>query len=415
MESASDLDPRRFSAARPPVMLLGGLSTCRALGLAGIPVVVASSGPHQPAFASRYCLGQLRLPSEGGRRAIADTLLAAGERLSAGLGRRVPLFYGNDDWQRLVQDYRTELAAHYALLLNDVDVADAVIDKDRFQPLALARGLPVPRALDWDSVGRVGRPVLVKPRAKSRWDLPAAHLRLFGPQGKARIFPSGSALLADPDARQLRNELLIQEYVAGDDRQIWSFHGFADENGLLLDWFIGRKIRTYPALTGMSTYVELAHNDELAALGRRIAAAMPLKGIFKIDLKRDPHIGRFRVLEVNARYNLWHYLGAANRVNLPRAAYRYLVYGERPLSSSAYRTTQRWIYLRYDWRAYRELAARGELGFLGWLASLAVAPKVCQLFSWRDPLPFLDGLYRRVRARLPRLPAALRKWRFTVF
>jgi predicted ATP-grasp superfamily ATP-dependent carboligase len=410
MESANELDPRRFSGARPPGMVLGGLNICRALGLAGIPVIVASSTAHEVAFASRYCSGRLRLPSHEGRRAMADSLLAAGKRLAGSLGRRLPLFYCNDDWQRLVQDYRSELAQHYSLLLNDADVAGAVIEKHLFQPLAAARGLPVPRTLEWDELERVEGPVLVKPRTKFDWGMSSVYLRLFRRQGKARIFSNGRELLADAAARQLRDELLIQEYVAGDDRQIWSFHGFSDENSQLLDWFIGRKIRTYPVLTGLSTYLELAHDDELAALGRGIAAALPLKGVFKIDLKRDPRIGRFRVLEINARYNLWHYLGAANKVNLPRTAYEYLVYGKRPAASRGYRTTHRWIYLRYDWHAYRQLASRGELGFPAWLASLAAAPKVCHLFGWSDPLPFFNKLYHFMKSRLPRLASVLRRW-----
>jgi len=411
MKARDDLDPRRYSAARPPALLLGGLNLTRALGLAGIPVVVASSDAHSAAFASRYCAAALRLPRlEDHGTAVLECLLRAGERLAGGLGRRVPLFYANDDWQQLVQRHRAELSRHYALLLNDPEVAEAVIDKDLFQPLAVRRGLPIPRSLDREALQGFGRPVLVKPRSKCAWDVSPVHVRLFGSQGKARIFKDGPSLLADPAAQELLDALLIQEYVDGGDRDLWSFHGFSDESSRLLDWFIGRKIRTRPALTGSSSYLELAHDKDLAALGREIAAALPMKGIFKIDLKRDRRLGCFRVLEVNARYNLWHYLGAANGVNLPRTAYEYLVHGKRPAAAGRYRATYRWIYLRQDWHAYRGLAARGELGFGGWLWSLAAAPKVCQLFAWSDPLPFLGQLRHFVRSRLPRFGAVLRRW-----
>jgi D-aspartate ligase len=337
-------------------------------------------------------------------------LLAAGERLAGELGRPLPLFYGSDDAQRLVQEYRAELARYYLLLLNDPEVADAVLQKDLFQPLAAARALPIPRALAWEALEGFGRPVLVKPRSKFEWRASPVHVRLFGSRGKARIFANGRAVLAEATVQQLRDDILIQEYLSGDDREIWSFHGFADEQHRLLDWFIGRKIRTYPALTGESTYLELAHDEELVALGRRLAATLPLSGVFKIDVKRDGRTGRFRVLEVNARYNLWHYLGAANGVNLPRTAYEYLVYGERPPAPGRYAAVYRWIRLRGDWRAYRDLAARGELRFAGWVRSLLSAPLVCHLFSWADPLPFFNRLYHLAKARLPRVPATLCRW-----
>jgi predicted ATP-grasp superfamily ATP-dependent carboligase len=350
------------------------------------------------------------LPPSEERAAVLQLLLATGERLAAQLGMRPPLFYGNDDSQRLVHEHRAELERCYALLLNDAEVAEAVLQKDLFQPLAAARQLPIPRALAWEMLQDFDRPVLVKPRSKFDWKASPVHVRLFGRRGKARIFANGRALLAEASVHELRGDILVQEYLTGDDRQIWSFHGFADEAHRLLDWFIGRKIRTYPCLTGESTYLELARDEELAALGPRLTAALPLKGVFKIDLKRDARTGRFHMLEVNARYNLWHYLGAANGVNLPRIAYDYLVYGARPAAPGRYGTKYRWIHLGGDWRAYRDLAARGELGFTGWLSSLCAAPKVFQLFAWSDPLPFAERFYRRARARLPRLPGRLRRW-----
>ena len=120
--------------------------------------------------------------------------------------------------------------------------------------------------------------------------------------------------------------------------------------------------------------------------------------------------GRFRVLEVNARYNLWHYLAAANGLNLPLTAYDYLVHGKRPAAPRPYRTTHRWLYLRSDWLAYRQLSARGELSLRQWLRSLLQGPKVCQIFSWRDPLPFLYRLNHLKSRVTPRLGGKLRRW-----
>lgn len=401
---------RAAGRARAPVVLLGGLNITRALGLAGIPVIVASPRADEPAFASRYCSARLRLAPLAQRAALLEALLATGERLAAEAGRRVPLFFGSDDALQLVHEQREALGRHYALLLNDREVAAAMLQKDLFQPLAAERGVPIPRELDWEALEGFERPVLVKPRAKFDWKASPVHVKLFGSRGKARIFADGAALLAEPDARQLRDEILVQEYVSGDDRQIWSFHGFADEEHRLLDWFIGRKIRTYPALTGESTYLELARDEELAALGPRLAAALTLKGVFKVDLKRDALTGRYHVLEVNARYNLWHYLGAVNGVNLPRVAYDYLLHGERPAAPGRYGTRVRWIWLRGDWQAYREAAARGELSLRAWLASIARAPKVYQLFAWTDPLPLANRFCRWIMARLPRLHVRLWRW-----
>ncbi|HJS37816.1 MAG TPA: hypothetical protein VJ789_06760, partial [Burkholderiales bacterium] len=395
------------------VVLLGGLDLLRPLGYAGIPVIVATPDARDPALDSRYCRGRCLLPTLERREAVIGTLLAVGLRLKRALGCRVPLFYGTDDHLSLIDDAREALQRVYLLLLNPPEVSRALLDKSRFQALARARGLPVPRALDWDELADVGRPVLVKPRVKTGWEGSTVHRRLLGGKGKARIFASGREVLAHPHAQQLRERLTLQEYVPGDDRALWSFHGFADEDGVLLAEFVGRKLRTYPPQTGTSSCLALARDAEVEALGRAIAARVPLRGVFKLDFKRCAANGRLYLLEINARFNLWHHLGAANGVNLPGIAYEYLVHGVRP-APRARGTRRIWVCPRLDWRAYRAYAARGELTFAAWLASLVRAPRVYDTFSWSDPLPWVRQRARRAPARLARelraLGARLQQW-----
>src|SRR5712671_4653154 len=230
-----------------PVVLLGGLNIVRALGMAKIPVIVASSERRTPSMASRHCTGTLELPPLGttasSREAVVETLTRAGRRLAAQRGAPVPLFYDNDDRLALVQDYRAALAPHFALLLNEPALGAALLDKASFQSLAEQRGLPVPRRIDPGALGAESGPVLVKPKVRTGWDHSAVLQQLFGGVGKARIFASGREARADALVRRLAGQLTFQEYVPGDDSAIWSFHGFAAPGGELLDWFIGRKIR----------------------------------------------------------------------------------------------------------------------------------------------------------------------------
>jgi D-aspartate ligase len=391
-----------------PVVVWGGINVVRALGMAGIPVLVASLERDTPSMASRYCSGTVELPPGGGREAIAQALVRAGRRLAARQGRAVPLFYDNDDRLALVQDFREALAPHFALLLNERPLAEALLDKARFQALAAAKRLPVPRCIAWRALGAERGAVLVKPKTRTRWEDSAVRRQLFGGHGKARVFGSGREARLDPLVQRLAGELQFQEYVPGGDDAIGSFHGFAAPGGEVLDGFVGRKIRTYPAHTGDSAYLRLAHDPALASLGRDIAARLGLAGIFKMDFKRHAGTGRYYLLEINARFNLWHYLGAKNGVNLTRVAYDFLLSGNRPQPSQT-STRYRWLAWRYDRRAFRELHARGELGAAAWLWSLAQAPKVYEYFSWSDPLPFVRLLQGRVHRRWRRL------WHSTAF
>jgi predicted ATP-grasp superfamily ATP-dependent carboligase len=356
------------------------------------------------------------LPPPDRAEAAVDALVRIGDRLSVKYGRRVPLMYGNDDYLGLIHAHRDRLERYFLLLLNDAEVADALLVKDRFQEFAEARGLPVPRSLSWDSLATATGPVLVKPSNKADWH--DSHLRrtLFH-HGKALIFSSGGEAAAEPNVAVFRDQLTFQEYVPGDDTCIWSFHGLADAQGQVLDSFIGRKLRTFPTRTGESSFIELTFDKDLEALGTEIAAQIPLKGVFKMDFKRDAQSGRWNLLEINARFNLWHYLGAANGVNLLRTAYDYLLDGTRPEIPGDYGTTLRWLSLELDVRAFHELNARGELGLLSWLASLVFSRKVYNLFSWSDPGPWVRFWSFRFARRWDRLGERLlsmvRQWRST--
>jgi predicted ATP-grasp superfamily ATP-dependent carboligase len=385
-----------------PVVSLGGLHLVRALGMAGIPVLIASSQGRTPAMASRYCAGTLALPSGGGREAIVQALAREGRRLAEAHGRPVPLFYDNDDRLALVQDFRAELSPHFALLLNEPHLGEVLLDKERFQAFAERKRLPVPRRIGWQSLGAEPGAVLAKPRTRTGWDDSPVRTQLFGGHGKARVFASGREARLDPLVQQLAAQLQFQEYVPGGDDTIWSFHGFAAPGGEVLEGFVGRKIRTFPVHTGDSAYLRLAHEPALVSLGRDIAARLALAGIFKMDFKRHPQTGRFYLLEINTRFNLWQYLGAKNGVYLARVAYEFLLYGRRPQPARA-STRYRWLAWRYDRRAFRELHSRGELGTAAWLWSLAQAPKVYEYFAWSDPMPLARLLHARVNRRWQRL------------
>ena len=419
MATALDLPAHVFD--RIPVVLLGGVNLVRTLGLAGIPAIVCSPEEDEPAFASRYCTAKCVLPPLSNAEAVADALVTIGDRLATMYGRRVPLFYGSDDYLNLIYAHRDRLGRYFLLLLNDPEIAEALLTKDGFQLLARRRGLPVPAALDWEgqglaSVAGYPGPVVVKPSNKEGWSDSPLRKRAFG-RAKAIVFPSGAMAAADPVLKLFRAQLTVQQYVSGDDSSNWSFHAFADERGHVVESFVGRKLRTCPPGNGESAYIELAENEELRALGARLAACLPLKGVFKMDFKQDAHTGRWYLLEVNARFTLWQYVGAANGVNLVRTAYDWLLDAKRAPAPAKPTANVRWLSFELDARAFRTLRAEGKLGVVRWLASLAFARKVYNLFAWTDPAPWISFWAHRL-GRLgirgsARFATFLRQWRST--
>jgi predicted ATP-grasp superfamily ATP-dependent carboligase len=195
---------------------------------------------------------------------------------------------------------------------------------------------------------------------------------------------------------------VAQRFVSGGEERIYSYHAYLDDSSEPLGEFAGKKIRTYPMEAGVSTYLELVKDPEVMALGRRASSALGLVGPVKFDFKRDALDERLYLFEVNTRFTLWCYLGAACGVNLPKIAYSDLV-GENPSLPEDYRTGVRWLSFGNDLRAFmRDYRPSGKLSLADYLRSFR-GQKVYDVFSWRDPLPLGVTMLNYSRALASRI------------
>jgi predicted ATP-grasp superfamily ATP-dependent carboligase/CelD/BcsL family acetyltransferase involved in cellulose biosynthesis len=395
--------PAREAAADPIAVLHGDLNMLRCFARAGIRTVSLASDPDAPTFFSRHC-GERRVIADS----VADPTAALADLLA--LGRLLPdrpiLYYGDDALLLLISRHRAKLAERFRFRMPPAALIEALVDKARFVALARERELPVPRTLlssDARRAGEIARllplPVILKPTSHLGFRRSPAVLGLG--KGPLKAFYAGDV---DELARMIERiesfspDFVVQEFIPGGEEQIYTFHAYLDGDRRALGCYVGRKIRTYPRSAGVSTFLELVDEPELVRLGLDVLDKLGMSGVVKLDFKRDPRTGRFYLLEVNPRFNLWNHLGAAAGVNLPLLAYRDLA-GKPVSPAPPARTGIRWLSLADDVRTFvRDYGPAGELTLRAWLASL-VGPTVFDVFAWDDPSPFLMDMARSLRDR----------------
>jgi predicted ATP-grasp superfamily ATP-dependent carboligase len=260
--------------------------------------------------------------------------------------------------------------------------------------------LPVPRTFTSDQlttpedvIRHLSLPCILKPNHRIGWFESEAVEQEGGESRKALRADDGHQLRRRYAAmRQFTEQFVIQEYIPGDTNCIYTFHAYCDRHSRILAHYVGRKIRAYPRDTGVSTYLELVEEPVLVRMAVEILKRLKFVGILKADFKKDPRSGRYYLLEINARFNLWNYLGMVCGVNLPQVAYADLLgYPCKP--SSRYEPRAKWLSFGNDLRAFlREYHRDGTLSWFEWLRSYS-GKKVYDLFSWRDPVPFIMGLF----------------------
>jgi D-aspartate ligase len=364
---------RRTGTALAVVM--GDVDLVRALGLAGIDCAFFGI-PDATARFSRHV--RAVLPSiDRWERDREDEAVEALMRF-AGVQANPPVLYPQTDAALLLASrHRDLLGTVLRLCLADAELIEQLVDKGPFQDLA---EIDVPF------------PVIVKPvvRVSNWFELgeEAKAMRVDGPdEWRARC-----RQLAAMDV-----ELLVQRLIVGPESAIESYHAYIDAAGAVVGGFTGRKIRTYPQHYGFSTSVEITNAPDVARLGREVLEEIALRGVAKVDFKRDED-GRLHLLEINPRFNIWHHPGALAGVNLPALVHADLTGAPRPEGRRAGRRVA-WCQPLTDLRAAYE-SGMSPLAWLRWArgcrAVSGLAPD--------DPLPFIRGtLWQATSRRVSRL------------
>lgn len=380
----SSLDDRiaRHDAAPAPgaghALVLGDLDITGPLREHGTPVTLMRRRDEP----SRFSRSGVRWTEQPTLEQLPAALVAAARELPG----PVVLYVAEDVTLRVVSQHRDRLRKDLSFVLPEPDVVDTLLDKGRFQDLALRRGLPVPDGMvittaeDIAATDRLDLPVLIKPLD---WREETIETDFGGAKAAVATTRSEARALLDrvADAGQ---RVLVQHFIPGAETAVESYHVYVDADGRIAAEFTGRKIRTHPAEFGYSTALTTTDEQDVIDLGRQVVRAVGLVGVAKVDFKRDA-TGKLWVFEVNARFNLWHRLGAAAGCNIPALVFSDLTGRPRPEFTRG-RSGLTWS------RQPRDLLTAHEQGmplsdYLRWL-------RQCDVVSGlriSDPMPFLRG------------------------
>jgi D-aspartate ligase len=380
--------------AAPIALVMGDVDLVRALGLAGIPVAFFGLPDASARFSRHVRVVLPWIDHWRNQEELMAALMAFGRSQ-----REPPVLYPQTDAALLLASRnRDELATAFRLMLADAELVEQLVDKGRFEALAIREDLPVPHAERLaPQPGQppptlpLSYPLILKPVVRGvGWASLGAGgkaMHVAGPDAWAEIWPR---------LAQAGTEVLVQELVSGPESAIESYHAYVDETGAIAGEFTGRKIRTFPPRYGYSTAVEVTELPDVTRLGREVLERVGMRGVAKADFKRDER-GRLHLLEINPRFNLWHYPAAIAGVNLPALVHADLTGRPRPPGRRPSRRVA-WCMPLWDARA-AYAAGVSPLTWLRWARG-------CQAMSGlsrADPLPFIRGtLASAVRRRLPR-------------
>jgi predicted ATP-grasp superfamily ATP-dependent carboligase len=301
------------------------LGVVRALGEAGVPVVVAHYDRRDMAHVSRHAREAVAVPPPHSHEDdFVEALVALAARLGGSL-----LVPASDEAVVALSRNRARLARHYVVAAPAWDVVRTFIEKRRTYEVAEAAGVPapataVPRSLEEarSAAARIGFPLLLKPSQ--------SHLFYERFRRKMVVVPSMRELTARfGEAQAAGLEVLVQEIVPGPDTEVVNYNAYFWEGRPLVE-FTARQIRKAPPHFGSPRVVRSERVEGVLGPGRAMLRAIGLDGFACSEFKRDPRDGRYKIVDVNGRHNLSGLLAVRCGVNFPLLQYRHLVHGELP-------------------------------------------------------------------------------------
>jgi D-aspartate ligase len=316
--------PKTFAEAPfmiPVVVLganLGALGVVRSLAGGGMPIFVADSGSGGVAAWSRFSRF-INLRGLSGQDLVQGLI-----RASIRIGGRPVLILTTDADANTVSVFRTELEPYFRFTLPAPEMVHKLYDKAQFQILAERESLSVPRGVilsnpsDLELISELKLPLVIKPADKAPL---VSNLENDRP---VRVDTRAEAYDVALQMMERAGRLAIQEWIEGDDSDIYFSLFVCDSEGKVVAMFSGRKLVCDPPDVGITAICTAAPeiDEELSDLSRQFIERVGYKGVGGIEYKRDRRSGRLVITEPTVgRIDWQEEIATLCGVNIPLAVY----------------------------------------------------------------------------------------------
>lgn len=393
----------------PAALVLGldshGLAVARALADSGVAVYALEKDLNQPGVRSNRVKHVFKVRDYAAEHLVPDLLAV---RQSLHRHPSVTLLAINDRQVETIARHLPDLQPAYCIAWADVAARILMLqDKNTLHAVCDRQGLFYPRSVtfhacdDSNLAAGMRYPLIIKP---------VRPLSSF----KALLARNAQELGAQLQAYSHDLPILCQEYVPGDDRQIY-FGALMLDRGRVCGALTGRKIASHPPALGQTTVAETVEEPEVLRLTEQFFADFGLSGPVSLELKRDAE-GRYWVIEPTVgRTDFWAELCVSAGFNQPLMEYQ-LAIGLKPQPPR--NPTQRvWFdcerdpiaYLRLSW-SEKSLYPMGKKPAFLYFGHDDSKPAVCSMQrlaqqAWRR----VSGRQgRSLAAMLPAAPTAER-------
>lgn len=193
----------------------------------------------------------------------------------------------------------------------------------------------------------------------------------------------------------LRNDtFVIQNYIEGDITGLYTCTSYSDENGVLLAYSVGHKIRQFPRNNGTIISGRVKPCHEVLELTRQFYLKIGFSGFANIEYKYCSADGKYYLMEINPRPGFWNYSASFSGINIAYSGWLHAC--GKPIVKQLNTREIVWGLFLLD---FFEAVISGnncqKFNLIEWAKSIK-GPKVSGTFSFRDPLVSIIFLFKKL-------------------
>jgi D-aspartate ligase len=296
---------------------LNGLGVLRSLTGHVQKLVCIDTNKKAPGMRSRY--GEKRIFSTlTGPNFVKELLASAAEETLPPV-----LFLTQEATVLTVSEHREVIQKHFRISLPQHDILLGLMDKDQFHTLAAKFNAPLPKSLsintpaDIEGLNQLRFPCILKPAYKNY-----SYGNRFKKAYVVRSIEEVENLYREISV--VMTEMVVQEWIDGNDSDIYFCLQYRDSGPRALLNFVGRKIRSWPPRVGGTASCTIAeqHIADAIELTDHFFSKAGFVGMGGIEYKLDHITGKLMMIEPTvSRTDMQHEVATLNGFNLPLVQY----------------------------------------------------------------------------------------------
>lgn len=245
----------------------------------------------------------------------------------------------NDSYVTFIIDNKEALAADFEFSYPDRELVPELFLKKNFYSLVADHGLDVPLTYFYSLKEEkpfdeeVPFPLIVKPsNGIEYYDNPFAGMqKVYKVENNEEL----QRVIQTIKASGYRDELIIQDYIPGDDTNMWDAVYYGDRNRKPQLISFGQVVMQEPTTTGVGNYTALIvrRNKELMDKLSKFMKDIGYKGFANFDIKYDKRDGTYKLFEVNIRQGRSSYYLTQSGYNIAKIIVDDVIYKkDKPFS-----------------------------------------------------------------------------------